>query len=168
MVKLDTPEVRERLALLHERCGGDLQASAVVEDARDEASPLHPLFEWDDAKAAEQQRLDRAREVIRTVRVEITHHRLEIKIPAYIPAPNVRSGYLSTVQVRDDKEQKREAMMVEIDRTISLIRRTLDLGLALNELPMVQRRLAEALGLGVSSGKPPRPHKAMDGASATV
>lgn len=47
-----TKEMRARLEDLRRR-DGLLQPAAVVEDARDESSPLHPLFEWDDRKAAE-------------------------------------------------------------------------------------------------------------------
>lgn len=35
--------------------------------ARDEASPLHPAFEWDDAKAAHAHRLEQASYLIRSV-----------------------------------------------------------------------------------------------------
>lgn len=46
-----------------------LTAEAVVQEAKKPSSPLHPLFEWDDGKAAEQWRLHRARNLIRAVRV---------------------------------------------------------------------------------------------------
>lgn len=59
--------VGERLERLRAGAGGELVPEAVVEDARDPASPLHSLFEWDDAEAAHQHRLSQARAMIRAV-----------------------------------------------------------------------------------------------------
>lgn len=42
-----------------------LQASTVVEEATPEDSVLHPLFEWNDSKAAHQHRLSQARKLIK-------------------------------------------------------------------------------------------------------
>lgn len=44
-------------------------AESLVDVARDEDSPLHKAFEWDDPYAAEQYRKGQARELIRSVRV---------------------------------------------------------------------------------------------------
>lgn len=49
----------------HER----LTPEIVVDVARDEASPLHARFEWDDQIAGEKYRLDQARRLIRSVKV---------------------------------------------------------------------------------------------------
>jgi hypothetical protein len=46
-----------------------LTPEVVVDAARDEASPLHDRFEWDDQIAGEKYRLDQARRLIRSVRV---------------------------------------------------------------------------------------------------
>ncbi len=59
-------KVRDELARLYSKHGG-LKPSVVVKEARDEKSPLHSSFEWDDAKAAHAHRLDRARTLIKTV-----------------------------------------------------------------------------------------------------
>lgn len=48
---------------------GSLSPSAVLEAARPEASPLHPVFQWNNDKAAEEYRMWQARELIRNVRV---------------------------------------------------------------------------------------------------
>jgi hypothetical protein len=55
------------LAALNRR--GQLSASGVLDAARDEESPLHPAFEWDDDEAAEQFRLIQARALIRAVQI---------------------------------------------------------------------------------------------------
>lgn len=46
---------------------GKLTAQIVVEAARPDDSPLHPEFEWDDAKAAENYRARQARDMIRAI-----------------------------------------------------------------------------------------------------
>ena len=48
---------------------GHLTPEIVLDDARDESSPLHDHFDWDDASAAEAHRLDQARGLIRRVKV---------------------------------------------------------------------------------------------------
>lgn len=50
---------------------GPVTARDVLEAAHSDNSPLHSYFEWDDAKAAELQRLGVAREMVKTVRVRV-------------------------------------------------------------------------------------------------
>jgi len=51
---------------------GVLRPRDVVEAARPADSPLNRLFEWDDRRAAEEYRVVRAREIIRSVKVRWT------------------------------------------------------------------------------------------------
>jgi len=53
------------------RGGRRIVAAQVVEAARHASSPLHPLFEWDDTKAAHEFRLTQARSLLRCIEVEI-------------------------------------------------------------------------------------------------
>lgn len=46
---------------------GKVAPAQIVEAARDENSPLHGVFEWDDTIAAEEHRLLQARQLIRTI-----------------------------------------------------------------------------------------------------
>lgn len=46
---------------------GELTAPMVLDSARPDNAPLHPYFEWDDATAAEEYRLEQARSLIRRV-----------------------------------------------------------------------------------------------------
>lgn len=46
---------------------GTLTPELTVEESRPEGAPLHPVFEWDDAKAASEHRLGQARSLIRAV-----------------------------------------------------------------------------------------------------
>lgn len=54
-----------------EKRDGSLTKKAVVEAARPEDSPMHSLFEWDDAVAGELYRENQAGYYIRTLEVEI-------------------------------------------------------------------------------------------------
>lgn len=53
------------------RDGGLLRPAAVVEAARDESSPLHSAFEWDDTEAARLFRLDQAQRLIRSFKIKV-------------------------------------------------------------------------------------------------
>ena len=71
VTKLNAQKVGARLEKMRQK-HGVLTPQAVVRDARKKTSPLHSAFEWDDAVAARGQRLDRARDIIRSVTVTIT------------------------------------------------------------------------------------------------
>lgn len=70
----------ERIRLAHD---GQLLPEAVVEEARPEDAPLHPVFEWDDAVAGELYRLNQARYFIRCVRIVLDESSEEHR-PAYV------------------------------------------------------------------------------------
>lgn len=53
------------LELVRRRHHGILRPADVVAFARDPQTALHTEFEWDDSKAAEQYRLEQARQIIR-------------------------------------------------------------------------------------------------------
>lgn len=65
--KADADEVGQALAPLQR--SGELEPSRVVSLARDPDSVLHPLFEWDDTKAAAKHRRQQASNVIRAIRI---------------------------------------------------------------------------------------------------
>lgn len=62
-------EVGERIEALRANTGGEIAPADVVEDARAIESPLHPCFEWNDAKAADAYRVEQARAVLADVMV---------------------------------------------------------------------------------------------------
>lgn len=66
----DPQVIGEALERVGTDLGGRVTPKAVVAAAYDDASPLHPHFEWDDTVAANQYRLDQARTLIRAIRVE--------------------------------------------------------------------------------------------------
>jgi hypothetical protein len=58
--------VGRELARIRKEHGG-IKPEVVIDEARDETSPLHPVFTWDDSKAAHEYRLWQARALIRAV-----------------------------------------------------------------------------------------------------
>lgn len=66
-VKATAVSVGEHLEMLRKQHQNELLPEDVVADARNDNSPLHPLFLWDDTAAAEQYRLSQARTLIRSV-----------------------------------------------------------------------------------------------------
>lgn len=63
----DAKAVGEHLELLRQQCKGELTPRDVLDDARNDNSPLHSFFEWSDGEAAEAYRLQQARGLIRSV-----------------------------------------------------------------------------------------------------
>ena len=63
--------IAENLETIREGNDGKLRPVDVVDAARPATAPLHPLFTWDNKKAAEEHRLWQARQLIREVEVEI-------------------------------------------------------------------------------------------------
>jgi hypothetical protein len=64
--KVNSDIAGDALEEIHGRCGA-LTAAVVVDESRPDDAPLHPEFEWDDFKAAEQWRRKQASTVIRSV-----------------------------------------------------------------------------------------------------
>lgn len=60
--------LRDQLLAIREK-HGRLDPKLVIEEARDEAHPLHSRFEWDDSVAGEAWRRSQAHDLIRSVRL---------------------------------------------------------------------------------------------------
>lgn len=120
-----TDEQNSRLEELAQAEDG-LTPSNVVEDAKDPTSPLHALFEWNDAKAAERQRLDTARLVIRSRAIVMHSEVVTLRIPFYTRDPEKPSrtqGYISTLSLRDNPQAARDKVIAETARAESSLLR---------------------------------------------
>ena len=117
--------VEDRLAAIHKLNGGRITPDAVVEDARDPRSPLHSHFEWDDSAAARQYRLDQARALIRTVKLEISIVSNTIAAPHYVRDPRAGDGqgYVALSQVRSEDDLARQVMRDEMSRVLAAMER---------------------------------------------
>ena len=72
--------------------GGLLRPSAVVEAARDENSPLHSAFCWDDTEAARLYRLDQAQRLIRSFRFKVEDDGKSVDVPVFVNISIDRTG----------------------------------------------------------------------------
>lgn len=128
--------VSAELMRLSALTGRHVSAEQYVEEARDPASPLHDTLEWDDAKAGEQWRINQARAVIRSIRVEVETLETTVFARAFVRDPDLppsQGGYVETMHIKNDRDRKREV----IRRYLSLI-----------EANIFQlRALAQAFGL---------------------
>ena len=119
------PAVNEYLIELYKR-EGTLTPLAVVEDAKREESPLHALFEWDIEKAAQEHWYEVARQLIRNVKVTITHESSVLVAPYFVrdtTLPARSQGYTSVENVRKDSDAARDTVADECARAASAFRR---------------------------------------------
>lgn len=109
-----------------ERETGRLLPDDVIEAARDPSSPLHPYFTWDDTEAAIKQRRHEARQLIRRVKIEITHYDHTIRVCPYIrdPESNMKeAGYRNVTSAMTDEDLARSFLVNEMNRIGEQIRR---------------------------------------------
>lgn len=127
--------IAKRLEKLTSLGGGRLTPEAVVQDAKSKTSPLHDQFEWDDSEAGKQWRLQQARELIRSVKIEIQTETRVVSTVRYVrdPAAGAEQGYVEVAKLRDDKALAKDALMAEMRAASALFERA--------------KTLAEALGL---------------------
>lgn len=78
---------------------GPLTPSRVVRTAKNPASTLHPLFEWDDARAGHQYRLAQARSLISTRVITVPQTGRVIRAYLHVPARVGEGEYLPVAVV---------------------------------------------------------------------
>lgn len=120
---------------------GRLTPDEVLAAARDQASPLHDSFEWDEAKAAHAHRLDQARSLIRSVMVVVTVEDRKLSTVTYVRDPVVAAaeqGYVSLEQLRTEPTAAHAMLMLELVRIEGCLRRAQDLADVLGMGALVQ------------------------------
>lgn len=125
--------IAARLAKIAEENDGNLTPDAVLEDARSKKSPLHDQFEWNDGEAAHKYRLEQARTLIRSVRVEVTTESKTVSVVRYLrnpEVPNKAQGYADVVAIRDSSDLARDALRTELARAKALFDRAESLAVA--------------------------------------
>lgn len=138
--------IRETLErLVHD---GVLTPEAVVSEARDPTSPLHTEFEWNDSVAATAHRLAQARKIIRSVRIEIIEEKRVLDSVCYVRDPDLdhdEAGYAAVMDLRDDTDRARRALLNELARAEAYIARVRSLAVGLgfeNGVEVVERDMA--------------------------
>lgn len=110
---------RRILTKLARKNGGLLKVDDVLDEAKDESSPLHTHFEWDDSVAAEAHRRAQARALIQRCKITLVESE-PVQIRAFVSLPTDREnggGYRLTSTVMSD-EQLKEELLHDIRLTI--------------------------------------------------
>lgn len=107
--------IEAELTRIARKNNGVLTAEMVVAAARDEDSPLHDSFTWDNDVAAERWRLYQARNLILHVKVETTavnNHRVIIRAWTSLTTDRNHDGggYRETIHVLSNKDQRRQLL----------------------------------------------------------
>ncbi len=110
-------EVRKILEGLMQQ--GLLQPASIVEAAKSQDSPLHSYFQWDDTEAAKLWRLQQARQLIRSMTIQLIHAPA-INVRAFVSLPTDRdagSGYRHISEVMSN-DFMRKQLCAEIENQI--------------------------------------------------
>lgn len=110
-----------------EQSGQDVTPSTVVDVARPDDAPLHPCFEWNDHKAAEEHRKAQARNLIRSVRVVVVppepgQETYTEPVYIHIKPPDSPPCYMTTSRVASNEEYVKQALAECLARIKSLRR----------------------------------------------
>jgi|HubBroStandDraft_6_1064221.scaffolds.fasta_scaffold00056_26 hypothetical protein len=129
---------------------GRLTPDIVVAEAENEESPLREFFVvrgcFDSEKAVSNWKKTVARELIRSVRVNVTTETFSVKCPAFLrdPSASPGQGYASISRLRSDDDLAREAVIAEFTRASAALTRAKAIAAALNlsdEVVELQGRL---------------------------
>lgn len=113
----------------HHAAYGGIYAERVVDDARPEDAPLHPAFEWNDGKAAEEYRLYQARTLIRAVHVVLPDGEDGGCVFVNVTTPEQERVYLPVAEVVHDADLFQVALqsllrkLDEAQRAVDALRR---------------------------------------------
>lgn len=104
--------IQLELEQIREANGGELQAEAVVEFARNPATALHGRFTWDDTEAARQYRLEQARAVIRVCVTILPQTNESVRTYVSLTSDRIKEGggYRTTEAVMSVAEQRAELL----------------------------------------------------------
>lgn len=147
---MKNPEIVAELRRLAAENGGILKPEAVVDAARDDESPLHSQFEWDDTEAAAAYRLYQARHLIARVVVTYesaagkTDHQVFVSVTTDRKAEG--GGYRVLADALSDAELKAQ-MMADARASMLSFRakyaRLTELADVLNEMAKAEHRMEE-------------------------
>lgn len=120
----DANSVGEHLELLRKEAKGELTPEDVVKDARNDNSPLHSFFEWDDGEAAEKFRLQQARGLIRAVvAVYVSDDKPAVRQKVYVHIPDPGAQHYREITHAMSAKRTREQVLMAAWRDFLALRR---------------------------------------------
>lgn len=90
---------------------GAVTPETVLEESRKESAVLHPLFEWDDEKAAEKYRLHQAGVIICNLRVATEGKEEAPAVRAFVNVSEEKKGTFMSVMKALEMKQTREVVL---------------------------------------------------------
>ena len=112
---------------------GRLNPVEVLAAAKQPDSPIHELYDWNLARAAEQQWMAVTREIVRAVRIEVRTTQYVLQAPFYVRDVTVapRSGYVSLPRLRVEPNAAEDVLRREVERVRSQLQRARAIAAAL-------------------------------------
>ena len=137
-VKVDAQIAGEELERIRVRNNGRLDSRGVLEASRPSDAPLHGEFEWDDAAAAEQYRVQQAGYLIRMIAVEVDQAERSEPMRAFVSVvreadrsytsiqhalsdTELRAQVLSQAWSELEAWRKRHAELIELAKVFAVI-----------------------------------------------
>lgn len=135
--------IRQAIAELAD-ANGVVTAKAVFEAARSANSILHGEFEWDGNAAIVALGMQRAAELIRTVRIEVVVDTHKIVAPYYVndPRDDKTGVYRPLISIKNEETIKHGVLINEISRIESAINRARAIVGVLDIQPEFEKMLA--------------------------
>lgn len=110
-VPVDAQAAGEEIERIRTRQNGRLEPQDIVAASRDPEATLHPVFEWDDAVAAEAYRVDQARYVIRSLVVQISKAPDAPPVRAFVSVTrDTDRSYTSTTHALADPDLRQQVL----------------------------------------------------------
>lgn len=111
-IKVKAPVAGRELERIRSEHGGALVPKTVVEEAKPKDAPLHPAFEWRDAKAAQLYREDQARGMIHSLRVVEVKDGAERESIAFVHVHEPEHGpcYVTTAHMLSDEQMRAQVL----------------------------------------------------------
>ena len=126
--------------------GGILLPETVIRLAKNPKHPLHPYFDWDDAIAAHQYRLDQARDLISSIEVLVEYEDRVVTAISYIHSPGSKDqGYIAVDALAKKPEEARQALQIELERIMGSVARGRSIAGGLGLEPYFEAILQNAL-----------------------
>ena len=128
-------KVTEAIAALEK--DGRLTPEKVVQAAKNSKSPLHEFFDWDNDHAAGQWRIEQARRLIRSVKIQFETEDRTITVVKYARDPrNIEEneqGYVSIPVLKRHPADARALLLYELGRASAILERAESLVEALSK-----------------------------------
>lgn len=111
-INLDAQKAGEALARLQKGKNDLLEPDDIVAAASDPKSVLHPHFEWDDGVAAAEYRKGQARDLVRSLTVDISRSNLETTpVRAFVNVEtSAGRGYVTTATAMTSQELRKQVI----------------------------------------------------------